>query len=143
MISINLTLFFEIILLFLFFIFSRKLIWKPLLQTIREREDYFKKKENEIQNNYQKTTELKDSYKREIENVQKTLESKIDNTIRSAYIQQRTLIEKEQKKAHEQLTLYRSELQKQFCIDKTEIEKHAKTLSEKIVQCLVTQKRIF
>lgn len=143
MISINLTLLIELILFLIFFIVARKYIWKPLLQTIKEREDYFHRKENEIVNIDQKTKELREEYKTTLEQTQKSLESKVDNTIRNAYVQQRTLIEQEQKKAHEQLILFRNELEKQFCMNNVEIDTHAKILSEKIIQCLIQQKRIF
>ncbi|MGC8738851.1 MAG: hypothetical protein ACP5UA_09430 [Candidatus Hydrogenedens sp.] len=143
MISINLTLFIEFILFLLFFIVARKYIWKPLLRTIKEREDYFQKKETEIESINQKTKEFREDYKRKIEQVQKALDLKIDNTIHDAYIQQRALIEKEQKKAHEQLILFRNELEKQFCMNNIEIKTHAEMLSEKIIQCLLQQKRIF
>jgi len=143
MISINLTLLIELILFLLFFIGARKYIWKPLLQTIKEREDYFQKKENEIKNITLKAKELKEDYKRKIEQTQKSLESRVDNTIRNAYVKQRALIEQEQKNAHEQLILFRNELEKQFCMNNTEIKTHAEMLSEKIIQCLLQQKRIF
>ncbi len=143
MISINLTLLIELLLFLFFFIFARKYIWKPLLQTIKEREDYFQRKENEIEKKIQKAKEFRDEYKNSLEKAQKSLDSRIDNTIRNAYIQQRALIEQEQKKAHEQLILFRNELEKQFCMNNTEIQTHVETLTEKIIQCLIQQKRIF
>ncbi len=113
------------------------------MQTIKEREDYFQRKENEIEKKIQKAKEFRDEYKNSLEKAQKSLDSRIDNTIRNAYIQQRALIEQEQKKAHEQLILFRNELEKQFCMNNTEIQTHVETLTEKIIQCLIQQKRIF
>jgi len=143
MISINLTLLIELLLFLFFFIFARKYIWKPLLQTIKEREEYFQRKENEIETKIQKAKELREEYKNTLEQAQKSLDSRIDNTIRNAYIEQRALIEQEQKKANEQLILFRNKLEKQFCMNSTEIQTHAEILSEKIIQCLTQQKRIF
>lgn len=143
MISINLTLLIELLLFLFFFIFARKYIWKPLLQTIKEREDYFHKKEDEIEKVIQKARDFRDEYKNKLEQAQKSLDSRIDNTIRNAYIQQRALIEQEQKRAYEQLIHFRNDLEKQFCINNTEIQTHAEILSEKIIQCLIQQKRIF
>lgn len=143
MVTINFTFVIELLLFFIFFIFARKFVWKPLLQTIKEREDHFKNKQTEIENITQKAHEIREEYKRRIEQVQKALDTKVDITIRNAYILQRTLIEQEQKKAHEQLIQFRQELQKQFCINDTEIDTHAEILSEKIIQCLLEQKRIF
>lgn len=143
MVTINFTFVIELLLFFIFFIFTRKFVWKPLLQTIREREEHFKNKQTEIENITQKAYEIREEYKRKIEQAQKVLDTKADITIRNAYIQQRTLIEQEQKKAHEQLIQFRQELQKQFCINDAEINTHAEILSEKIIQCLIEQKRIF
>lgn len=143
MITINFTFIIELLLFLIFFIFARKFVWRPLLETIKEREDYFNNKRNEIENISRKSNEFYEEYKKKVEQTQKALDTKLDNTIRNAYIQQRTMIEQEQKKAYEQLIQFRQELHKQFCINSAEIEKHAEVLSEKIIQCLIEQKRIF
>ncbi len=143
MITINFTFIIELLLFLIFFIFARKFVWRPLLQTIKERENYFNNKRNEIENISRKSNEFYEEYKKKVEQTQKALDTKLDNTIRNAYIQQRTMIEQEQKKAYEQLIQFRQELHKQFCINSAEIEKHAEVLSEKIIQCLIEQKRIF
>lgn len=143
MINLNFTFIIEILLFFFFFIFSRKFIWKPLLQTIRKREEHFRNKALEIENITKRANELREEYKKKVEQTQKALEVKVDNIIRNAYIRQRELIEEEQRKANEQLILFRQELQKQFCINNIEIERYAETISEKVIQCLIQQKRIF
>ncbi len=143
MISINLTLVIELILFLLFFIFARKYVWNPLINRIREREEYFNHKEVEIERIYQQSKNLHEDYRQQIEETKKTLDLRADKTIRDAYKRQRELIEQEQKKAMEQLNQFRNELQKQFCVQNKEIEIQAEILSEKIVQCLIQQKRIF
>ncbi len=143
MISINLTLVLELIILFLFLIISRNVIWKPLLKTIKQRNDYFDDKTKEIEVSAKKAQELRKEYRNQLENAEKTIETRVENIIRDAYNQQRKMIEQEQLKSRKQLNVFRDELQAHFHIDEEIIKKHAELISENVIQCIVQQKRIF
>ncbi|HOV31970.1 MAG TPA: hypothetical protein PLX23_01245 [Candidatus Hydrogenedens sp.] len=143
MISINFTLVLELIILFLFFIISRNVIWKPLLQTIKQRNDYFDDKTKGIELSSKKAQKLREEYQNQLENAEKAIETRVEKTIHEAYNNQRKIIEEEQRKSRELLNSFRNELQTHYRIDEEMINKHAELLAENVIQCIVQQKRIF
>ncbi|HOK08677.1 MAG TPA: ATP synthase F0 subunit B [Candidatus Hydrogenedens sp.] len=143
MITINFTIIIELLLFVIFFIVLRKLIWSPLLNTIKHREEFFEKKKREVETYKSKANQLRIDYQKQIEMIQKNYETEIDTIVRNAYNQQRKIIEQEQTRARELLNQYHNELEKYFYINRNSIEPYATELAEKIQQCLASQKKLF
>ena len=143
MISINFTLVLELLILFLFLSISRNVIWKPLLQTIKQRKDYFDDNTKKIEISSKKAQELIEEYRNQLENAEKAIETRVERTIHESYNQQRKMIEEEQRKSRELLNSFRNELETHYRIDEEIIKKHAELLAENVIQCIVQQKRIF
>lgn len=142
MTGINLTLVVEIIIFIVYFIIIDRLIWRPFLKNISEREKNFLAKEKEIEEIRNKAKEFDGEYTKRLREKEIQAQMEIDNITKEAYAKQRELIEKKQMQSRRELAEYKESLRKIYCIQINDILPYIDNIVDEMYNLITQRKRL-
>ncbi len=119
-----------------------RLIWRPFLKNIADREKEFSTKEREIEDILHKIDEINEIYTTTIQQKERQTQLEIEEITKRAYAKQRELIDMKQKESRVSLAEYEELLKNIHCAHREDFAPHIDSIVEEMYKAITQRKHL-